>query len=51
MPVFPGQTDFQKELGNRNVASLKSVGFQVVTVPTNAGQMKGSIHCLVNALD
>ena len=51
MPVFSKQTDFQKELEKRNIASLESVGYEVITVPTNADQIKGSIHCLINVLE
>ena len=51
MPVFSEQTDFQKELEKRNIASFESVGYEVITVPTNADQIKGGIHCLVNVLE
>ena len=51
MPVFSKQMNFQKELEKRNIASFESVGYEVITVPTNADQIKGGIHCLVNVLE
>ena len=52
MPVFPSdQTDFDRELVEKNTTVLESLGYRVVHVPTRADTLKGGIHCLVNVLE
>lgn len=51
-PTFPAsETDFEKQLVDRNTASLESLGYRVVRVPTTANELRGGIHCLVNILE
>ena len=52
MPVFlSAQTKFDKSLISKNTAAFESLGYEVVHVPTNADELRGGIHCLVNVID
>lgn len=52
MPVFPiGQTEFEERLVERNRLEFESLGYEIVPVPSRAGELRGGIHCLVNVLD
>ena len=51
MPIFPEQSDFDKEVVRKNTAAFETLGYSVITVPTEAGRIKGGIHCLVNVLE
>lgn len=52
MPIFSStQTHFEKELVKKNTAIFKSLGYQVVHIPTESYNINGGIHCLVNVLE
>ena len=52
MPIFPStQTHLEKELVKKNTAIFKSLGYQVVHIPTESYNINGVIHCLVNLLE
>ncbi|KKM05239.1 hypothetical protein LCGC14_1756130 [marine sediment metagenome] len=52
MPVFPsGQGGSDERLAERNSQTLRSLGCRVVRVPTQAHNLHGGIHCLVNVLE
>ncbi len=51
MPVFAetaGKRD--QQIVNKNIRALESLGYSVVCVPTQACELTGGIHCLVNVL-
>lgn len=49
LPVYdgPGET----EAVRANTQRLSALGYTVVTVPCEAGSLKGGIHCLINVLE
>lgn len=52
MPVFPAdQTAHDRRIIARNTAVLESCGYRVIPVPTQANELHGAIHCLVNVLE
>jgi hypothetical protein len=52
MPSFASsEEESEKELIDRNTARLESLGYEVVYVPTDADELRGGIHCLVNVID
>lgn len=52
MPVFiSGEEDLEAGLIAGNRARLESLGYEVVFVPTNADELRGGIHCIVNVID
>ena len=52
MPVFARATSaYDRSLIDRNTATLASLGYDVVEVPTTADDLAGGIHCLINVLE
>lgn len=52
MPIFTSSgEEYEAELIDRNTARLESLGYDVAYVPTNADELRGGIHCLVNVID
>jgi hypothetical protein len=51
MPVFSEQSDFEQEIVKKNIETFESVGYKVISVPTEADKGRGGIHCLVNVLE
>ncbi len=48
-PTFPsGPAVQQEQLLERNIARLEATGYRVVKVPTQAYELTGGIHCLIN---
>ncbi len=51
MPVFKdSDTKYDKILVEKNAEIFKSLDFDVVRIPTNAHQLNGGIHCLLNVV-
>ena len=52
LPVFPAaQTPDDQRIIQRNSATLASLGYRVVHVPSTTDELRGGIHCLVNVLE
>ncbi len=51
MPVFPAPGKSDEQLVAANSATFESLGYKVVHVPSEAHELKGGIHCLINVLE
>ena len=49
MPVFGGN-EFEQIIEKRNQAIIKSLGYKIILVKSNAYKSNGGLHCLVNVL-
>jgi len=52
MPVSTQKpTADEKNIINNNISAFKSLGYDVVTVPSESTDFNGGIHCLINVID
>jgi len=52
MPVsIQKPTADEKNLINKNISAFKSLGYDVVTIPSESTDFNGGIHCLINVID
>ncbi len=52
MPVFrPDQPEYENGLVEKNRKAFESIGYSVIQVATNAHEINGGIHCMVNVLE
>ncbi len=51
MPVFSAPNRSDERLVAVNSATFESLGYEVIHVPSEAHELKGGIHCLINVLE
>jgi len=51
MPVFPKRGNNDADIVRVNSERFRSLGYNVIHIPTEAGKLKGGIHCLVNVIE
>ncbi len=52
MPVYSSQhTELDQKLIDENIAAFETLDYRVVEIPTDADQLNGGIHCLINVIE